>query len=535
MNQDDIEKIINEKLDTWKSHERVEAVLKTFADLCKRVQSLGLEEENQVANEVIHEVINDFSQTLLKISQNFHQVKQKTLDKLQVINSKLKLLNEILEHSKFSPSDDLCWHDPFSDSWSEIRSVIEIIKSKNPSKTISQYKSFISKIALSQAFISSGLQESSTFKRNLMVGLSAIYYFFNKKSAERKKELSYAVCDKRIAITTWNLLDSWLCSKALSTLLPEISENTIIYIPRSFPSFSTSAPSSTPPDFSYTAQADYIPVRVLNSHLLLTQPSESFCCGTREKPAKRPRKIIFHIHGGGFISQSSNSHQMVTRRWAEDLKVPVFSVDYRLAPDHPYPAGLDDVWQAYNWLVSYNSTIGMKIKKIVLAGDSAGGNFSLVLAIKCILENVRRPDGLLLVYPAVYIDDKLIKKSFFKCLDDDVVPYSFLKMCKDMYLQDEGLDGGLDMMISPLVASDEIYEQLPKCRVVFGFDDPLRDYVVTFVQRMMKAGGDVKAKLFLDTPHGALNFFMPGGVKKAKHVYNATVGFIAEMLGLDGN
>ena len=535
MNQDDIGKIINEKLDTWKSHERVDAVLKTFANFCRRVQSLGLEEENQVANEIIHEVLNDFSQKLLKISLKFNQVKQKRLDELQVINSKLKLINEILEYSKFSPSDDLCWHNTDSDRWSEIRSVIEVVKSKNPSKTVSQYKSFISKIALSQAFISNSLQESSNFKRNLMVGLSAIYYFFNKRSAERQKELSYAVCDQRIAITTWNLLDSWLCSKALSALLPEIPENIVIYIPRSFPSFLTSEPSSTPPDFSYTPKPNYIPVRILNSHLLLTRPAEPFCCGTREKPAKRPRKIIFHIHGGGFISQSSNSHQMITRRWAQDLKVPVFSVDYRLAPDHPYPAGLEDVWQAYNWLVTYNSTIGMKIKKIVVAGDSAGGNFSVVLAIKCILENARRPDGLMLVYPAVYIDDKLIKKSFFRCLDDDVVPYSFLKLCKDMYLQDEELDGAQDMMISPLVAGDEIYQQLPRCRVVFGFDDPLRDYVVEFVEKMMKAGGDVKAKLFMDTPHGALNFFMPGGVKKARHVYNATVEFIGEMLGLDGN
>ena len=51
-----------------------------------------------------------------------------------------------------------------------------------------------------------------------------------------------------------------------------------------------------------------------------------------------------HIHGGGFVSMSSRSHQTYTRKWAKELQVPIFSVDYRKAPDHPYPYGIDDCW-----------------------------------------------------------------------------------------------------------------------------------------------------------------------------------------------
>jgi hypothetical protein len=64
-------------------------------------------------------------------------------------------------------------------------------------------------------------------------------------------------------------------------------------------------------------------------------------------------QIIFHIHGGGFVSQSSFVHQMYIRKWAKTLGVPIFSVDYRKAPAHPYPSGLDDCFQTYMWLLHY--------------------------------------------------------------------------------------------------------------------------------------------------------------------------------------
>lgn len=63
--------------------------------------------------------------------------------------------------------------------------------------------------------------------------------------------------------------------------------------------------------------------------------------------------VIVHIHGGGFVAMSSRSHQGYTRKWANALGVPIFSIDYSLAPQHPYPAALDDVWQAYLWIINF--------------------------------------------------------------------------------------------------------------------------------------------------------------------------------------
>lgn len=66
--------------------------------------------------------------------------------------------------------------------------------------------------------------------------------------------------------------------------------------------------------------------------------------------------IIIHIHGGGFISMSSGSHQIYTRKWANALKIAVFSIDYKLAPKHPYPQAFDDCFQAYLWILGHVET-----------------------------------------------------------------------------------------------------------------------------------------------------------------------------------
>ena len=81
----------------------------------------------------------------------------------------------------------------------------------------------------------------------------------------------------------------------------------------------------------------------------------------RSKPdpemEKELSEVIIHVHGGGFVSMSPDSHQNYTRRWANSTRRPVFSIDYRLAPENPFPAALDDCWQFYNWLLLYGEII----------------------------------------------------------------------------------------------------------------------------------------------------------------------------------
>ena len=72
---------------------------------------------------------------------------------------------------------------------------------------------------------------------------------------------------------------------------------------------------------------------------------------------------------------SSRSHQIYTRKWVNSLETICFSIDYHLAPEFPYPEGLNDCWQAYNWILQYcHEIFGITPKKVILSGDSAGGN-----------------------------------------------------------------------------------------------------------------------------------------------------------------
>ena len=88
--------------------------------------------------------------------------------------------------------------------------------------------------------------------------------------------------------------------------------------------------------------------------------------------------LVIHIHGGGFVAFDSMNHQNYLNKWANEISGPIFSFDYRLAPEHPFPQALDDCWQMYNWLVdNAEEYFGIRPKKIVMVGDSAGGNLIL--------------------------------------------------------------------------------------------------------------------------------------------------------------
>ena len=91
-------------------------------------------------------------------------------------------------------------------------------------------------------------------------------------------------------------------------------------------------------------------------------------------------------------------------RWANSFGAPIISIDYRLSPEFAYPKALDDVWQAYNWIIkNAPDQFQLKFDRIILVGDSAGGNLILGLTYLLIFLNKRVPDVLFLAYPGLII------------------------------------------------------------------------------------------------------------------------------------
>lgn len=108
------------------------------------------------------------------------------------------------------------------------------------------------------------------------------------------------------------------------------------------------------------------------------------------------------MHGGGFIALSSRMMQTMTRRWANKLKIPIFSIDYRKPPTHPFPAAPMDCLAVYKFIVSkIKSYMNINPKNIYLVGDSAGGNLACSLMGSILKHKLPIPKGIYLAYPAV--------------------------------------------------------------------------------------------------------------------------------------
>lgn len=109
-------------------------------------------------------------------------------------------------------------------------------------------------------------------------------------------------------------------------------------------------------------------------------------------------KLLFYIHGGGFCITTTLTYQVFLNDWAKKLNIPIFSIDYSLAPENPYPAAIEEIFYAYCWMLKHPKTFGTTAEKVVLAGDSAGAFLCKNLIIKCIEHGIRVPDAALLAY-----------------------------------------------------------------------------------------------------------------------------------------
>ncbi|XP_053692316.1 hormone-sensitive lipase isoform X2 [Sabethes cyaneus] len=142
--------------------------------------------------------------------------------------------------------------------------------------------------------------------------------------------------------------------------------------------------------------------------------------------------LLFHCHGGGFVAQSSKSHESYLREWAVQLNVPILSIDYSLAPEAPFPRALEEVFYAYCWALKNCELLGTTAEKIIFAGDSAGANLNLGCVMRCIEMGVRRPDGIFLAYCPVLISF-VPSPARMLCLMDPLLPFGFMMRCLKAY------------------------------------------------------------------------------------------------------
>ena len=229
--------------------------------------------------------------------------------------------------------------------------------------------------------------------------------------------------------------------------------------------------------------------------------------GTNEK-----KTIMIHVHGGGFVAMSPKSHENYTLKWANYLKIPIFSIDYRLSPGVAFPKSLDDVYQSYLWILNYSEIFfNIEFDEIILAGDSAGGNLILSLTYLLIMNKIKLPKAIFLFYPALKIDINTLVPSYLNSINDLILEYHLLKFCIESYcgkLTDNGkiITDTRNQFLSPLFMDNNILKLLPPVRIFGGSCDPLRDDSFYLMEKLLKLNKDVYFYEFKYFPHGYLNY-----------------------------
>ncbi|TCL00647.1 acetyl esterase [Shimia isoporae] len=195
-----------------------------------------------------------------------------------------------------------------------------------------------------------------------------------------------------------------------------------------------------------------------------------------------PEPTLLYLHGGGWVQGAIESHDGLCARLADMAGIRVVSYDYRLAPEHPWPSGCDDVLACYRALVAGETRLAIDPGQLVVGGDSAGGNLTAVLMHDIVKAGVSIPAGQVLIYPAV--DARLTSKSMQDLKEQPLLPAARIDWYLELYIPD-GQDR-LDPRISALF-SDTLAMQ-PSALIVAGGHDPLWDDGHVYAQALQEAG-----------------------------------------------
>jgi acetyl esterase len=214
--------------------------------------------------------------------------------------------------------------------------------------------------------------------------------------------------------------------------------------------------------------------------------------------ATTPGALLVFFHGGGWVYGDLDSHDPPCRFLAERSGVRVLSVDYRLAPEHPFPAAYDDAVAAYRWVTENAASLGADTTRLGVGGDSAGGNLAAVTAIEAARAGLPLAFQLL-VYPTTDATQRTESRRLFG--HDLYLTEEFMDRSLDQYVPDPA--GRSDPRVSPVLA--DLPAGLAPAYVVTAGFDPLRDEGEAYARTLSEAGVEVELRRFPDQIHGFLN------------------------------
>jgi acetyl esterase len=212
------------------------------------------------------------------------------------------------------------------------------------------------------------------------------------------------------------------------------------------------------------------------------------------------------FHGGGFIIGSIESHDDVCRALASKSGVVIASVDYRLGPEHRFPAGVNDAVAATRWILENAASLGIDPARVAVGGDSAGGNLATLAAL-ALRDGPVAPVFQLLIYPATDLTRSQPSHQAFG--EGVMLPTATVQWFRQNYLPDLRLEN--DPRVSPFFVKD--LSRLPPALVITAGFDSLRDEGRAYADRMRDAGVVVEYVCSEGSMHGFIN--MAGALRES--------------------
>ncbi len=222
------------------------------------------------------------------------------------------------------------------------------------------------------------------------------------------------------------------------------------------------------------------------------------------KPEGENLPILVFYHGGGFVIGDLETHDKLCRSLTRRTGCMTIAIDYRLAPEHPFPAAVEDCVAALNWVAAHAAELGGDASRIAVAGDSAGGNLSAVAAL------LARDNGgpalkmQLLIYPGTAAARD--SASHANMPNAPILPKEVMEYFHNQYLgTTERVE---DIRFAPLSAND--HSNLPPAEIIVAGFDPLRDEGVAYGEKLKAAGGQTNVTNYGGMIHAFVQ--MPGAI-----------------------
>lgn len=233
-------------------------------------------------------------------------------------------------------------------------------------------------------------------------------------------------------------------------------------------------------------QEGSIPTREGASRVLFLSP----------KAKKDVYPLYINIHGGGFVRGYEKRDTLFCAFLTETLGCKVIDIDYRLAPEHPFPAGLNECYDVVKWAFDNAAQLNIDIERVVVGGHSAGGNFTAAISLMANRTTDFNIQLQILDYP--FLD--AVTDPADKIDEESILPADRMRMFNTLYIEDE--KDYANPLVSPVCASPEMLSNLPPALIIIPGKDCLRHEGERYARMLIDAGVEVRIRKFLESDHG---------------------------------